>query len=135
MHRYLDKMKQKLIGYRILHIEGINNIPNLEKSINDYLSEGWTLKGATINATVDKTHKYIQTMVKYSGESVYPRICKYKLYTCCGYTSRFENDVITAANNEWTLYGDMFYAVDKNHMEHYSQALVLYEEKGPNENV
>ena len=128
-------MQQKLVGYRILHIEGTKNIPNLEKSINDYLSDGWTLKGTTISATIDRTHKYIQTVVKYSGESVYPRICKYKLYTCSGYTSRFENEVITAANNHWTLYGDMFYAVDKNAIEHYSQALVLYEEKVATVNV
>ena len=122
-------MQHKIIGYRILYINNTKDISKFETTINHYLNMGWTLKGTTINANIGKKHFYIQHMIKYSGNIVYPRICKYQLYIHFGYTSKFECDVVRFSNNLWTLYGDMFHAIDNYGMYNYSQALVQYTEK------
>jgi len=116
----------KLIGYRILTIDSEKSIPLLEKSINEFLKDGWTLHGTTMNTIVGKMCRFSQTMAKYL-DSTEPRILKYRLYACSNYTSAFETKIIEEVQNKWTFFGHTWHTIDSEGVNYYSQALVQYE--------
>jgi hypothetical protein len=121
----------KVLGVDLYKINYKEALPKFNDEVNSYLDKGYTLHGTTLNTGLNWVHhKFIQTVVKYSGIPPGPVIKKYNLlYVTYPNNSDetllrlFEKSVCDELRNGYTLHGDIQY-LQTDHGHNYSQALV-----------
>lgn len=121
----------KVLSVDLYKIKWREAIPKFNDEVNSYLDKGYTLHGTTLNTGLNwVNHKFIQTVVKYSGSPPGPVIKKYNLLFVAyqdhsdeTYLQLFEKCVCDQIRNGYTLHGDIQY-LQTEHEHTYCQATV-----------